>query len=179
LAVDADQQQSFSLFLEVRGEQPPLQAFGEDLLDKLRPLIKQYDDVLIDCGGRDSAAQRAALVLADVALIPVTPRTTDRWTLNTVYELLDKAHALNPKLRAYFFFSRTDHRGLNGSAVVEARDYLRPNNDWCTLAEVPVANRVVYDKAMAWGKSVLDYEPADVKAVTETEVLFTHIQQAR
>ncbi|TDN39178.1 hypothetical protein A8B98_20200 [Hymenobacter sp. UV11] len=178
LACDADEQQSFSYFMEVRQVLPPLQVFGEDLLKKLKPLIGQYDDIVIDCGGRDSASQRAALTLADASLIPVAPRATDRWTLNAVYELLDKAQGFNTKLQAFLFFSRTDHRGMNGSAVGEASDYLRPDTAWCRFVPLPIGNRVAYDKAMGWGQSVLEYQPTDPKAIAEITSLFTHVQQA-
>lgn len=178
LAADADEQRTFTNFMEVRGRGLPLPVFGEDLLQRVRPLLDQYDDVVIDCGGRDSAAQRAALILADAVLVPVTPRATDRWTLNTVYELLDKAHSFNPRLQAFLFFSRTDHRGLNGSAVGEAADYLRPDSMWCRFVPLPIGNRVAYDKAMGWGQSVLEHEPSDPKAVAETTALFTYVQQA-
>ena len=39
-------------------------------------------DIVIDAGGRDSTALRAALVLADHVLIPLQPRSFDLWALN-------------------------------------------------------------------------------------------------
>lgn len=184
LAVDADEQQSFSYFLGIRDDNSTypkpmlMQLFGEDLLSKLKPVIRNYDDVVIDCGGRDSAAQRAALTLADACLVPVTPRSTDRWTLDAVYKLLNQARQFNPKLQAFLFFSRTDFRGLNTTAVTYALDYLQEETDWCRLVELPITNRVAYDKAMGQGDSVLEFEPADVKARAEVTALFTHVQQA-
>jgi chromosome partitioning protein len=184
LAVDADEQQSFSYFLGIRDDSDAypspntMQLFGEDLLPKLKPVISQYDDVVIDCGGRDSAAQRAALTLADACLVPVTPRSTDRWTLDAVYKLLHQARQFNPKLQAFLFFSRTDFRGLNTTAVTYALDYLQEETDWCRLVELPIGNRVAYDKAIGQGESVLEFEPADTKARAEVTALFTHVQQA-
>ena len=184
LAVDTDPQKTLTYFLDVRRQQlaqpadPQLQQYGADLLPALKPLLSQYQDVVIDCGGRDSASQRAALTLADVCLIPVAPRSTDRWTLDEVYGLLDQARKFNPKLQAFFFFSRTDFRGLSTTAVRDAADYLRPNSDWCRLIKLPIANRVVYDKAIGDGLSVFEYEPVDAKAIAEATALFSHVQQA-
>jgi chromosome partitioning protein len=184
LAVDADPQKTFTHFLDVRRQQleqpadPQIQLFGADLLPKLKPLLAKYDDVVIDCGGRDSAAQRAALTLADVCLVPVTPRATDRWTLDELYGLLDQAKQYNPKLRAFFFFSRTDFRGLTTTAVTNAADYLRPDSDWCHLLELPIANRVVFDKAIGDGLSVFEYVPPDAKAIAEATALVTYVQEA-
>lgn len=184
LAVDTDPQKTLTYFLDVRRQQlaqpadPQLQQYGADLLPALKPLLNKYQDVVIDCGGRDSASQRAALTLADVCLIPVAPRSTDRWTLDEVYGLLDQARKFNPKLQAFFFFSRTDFRGLSTTAVRDAADYLRPNSDWCRLIELPIANRVVYDKAIGDGLSVFEYEPVDTKAIAEATALFSYVQKA-
>ncbi len=47
-----------------------------------------YDDIIIDAGGRDSTALRAALVLSDVLLVPFQPRSYDVWALNDIAELI-------------------------------------------------------------------------------------------
>jgi chromosome partitioning protein len=49
---------------------------GRVLRDQVRLQAPRYQDVLVDAGGRDSGALRAALVLSDVLLIPFMPRST-------------------------------------------------------------------------------------------------------
>ena len=44
----------------------------------------KFDDVIIDAGGRDSTALRAALVLSDVLLVPFQPRSYDVWALEDI-----------------------------------------------------------------------------------------------
>jgi hypothetical protein len=39
----------------------------------------KYDDVMIDAGGRDSTALRAALSLSDLLIVPFLPRSVDVW----------------------------------------------------------------------------------------------------
>lgn len=49
----------------------------------------KFDDIIIDAGGRDSTALRAALVLSDVLLVPFQPRSYDVWALNDIAALID------------------------------------------------------------------------------------------
>jgi chromosome partitioning protein len=46
---------------------------GRVLRDQVRHQAGKYQDVLIDAGGRDSGALRAALILSDVLLVPFLP----------------------------------------------------------------------------------------------------------
>ena len=38
-------------------------------------LSNNYDDVIIDCGGRDTSSLRAALTVSDVFLVPFQPKS--------------------------------------------------------------------------------------------------------
>jgi chromosome partitioning protein len=42
----------------------------------------KWQDIIIDAGGRDSTALRAALILSDVLLVPFAPRSYDVWALD-------------------------------------------------------------------------------------------------
>ncbi|HQU07317.1 MAG TPA: hypothetical protein PL140_08785 [Ferrovaceae bacterium] len=60
----------------------------------------KFDDIIIDAGGRDSSALRAALVLSDVLLVPFHPRSYDVWALNNIAILVDEARSVRDGLRA-------------------------------------------------------------------------------
>ena len=51
----------------------------------------KYADIIIDAGSRDTAGLRAALTVADVALVPFQPRSFDLWTLDKVISLITEA----------------------------------------------------------------------------------------
>jgi chromosome partitioning protein len=84
LLVDGDTQGSAQDTIAVRtdaGRRPPLAcaqyADGRVLRDQVRHQAAKYDAVIIDAGGRDSGALRAALVLSDMVLVPFLPRSLD------------------------------------------------------------------------------------------------------
>ncbi|MEX3606063.1 MAG: hypothetical protein VB142_06520 [Burkholderia sp.] len=60
----------------------------------------KFQDIIIDAGGRDSTALRAALVLSDVIVVPSQPRSYDVWALNYIAALVDEARSVRDGLRA-------------------------------------------------------------------------------
>lgn len=50
---------------------------GDAIRAQMPNLKKKYDDIVIDTGGRDTRSQRAALIVADVYLVPFYPRSFD------------------------------------------------------------------------------------------------------
>ena len=107
LLVDADEQQSAKLFSTQRKlHYPHYPQYHADthLDDAVRLEVSQkrgdYDDIVIDTGGRDSRSQRSALAIAEVVLIPFKPRSLDLWTIEDVLKVLDLMRLVNPGLRA-------------------------------------------------------------------------------
>src|SRR6185312_3547368 len=49
------------------------------LRSQVRQQAERFDDVVIDVGGRDTGALRAAIFLSDVLLVPFEPRTFEVW----------------------------------------------------------------------------------------------------
>ena len=70
-------------------------------------LAGNYDDIIIDCGGRDTASLRAALTITDTFLVPCQPKSFDIWTIDKVSNLIQEAQSLNTKLIAYCFINCT------------------------------------------------------------------------
>lgn len=183
LICDADDQESAKIFNEVRRDysgKPPLNLItltGNQVHKQLLDHAADYDDVVVDTGGRDTTSQRSALSIADVYLVPFPPRATDLWTSGKVDELVSKALSVNPKLRAFAFVARADTHGLGGTAGQQAVQYLNGLSQ-VTFVPLTIGNRVAFDKAMLVGLSVLELAPPDVKANAEVAALFTHIQDA-
>jgi chromosome partitioning protein len=183
LLVDADDQQSAAFFTQVRQQNQTevgydLRSFsGADLREQVQQLAGQYDDIIIDSGGRDQTSQRAAMTVSDAYLAPFAARNFDIWTAPAVSELVAKVQPINPRLRAFSFITRTDPRGTAGSSYQEAAEYLTtlPHIEFIPLS---VGNRVAFDKAAGYGQSVLELVPQDAKASAEITSLFLHLQTA-
>jgi chromosome partitioning protein len=115
LLVDGDTQGSAQTAIAVRteaGRQPAVAcvqfAEGRVLRDQVRLQVPRYQDVLIDAGGRDSSALRAALFLSDVLLVPFLPRSVDVWALADIAALVDEARAVRDGLTAYAVLNAAD-----------------------------------------------------------------------
>jgi len=80
----------------------------------------KYKDVLIYAGGRDSSALRAALVLFDVLMVPVAPRTVDVWALGDIAELVDEARSVRDGLRALAALNLAD-AGVSATTPTPSR----------------------------------------------------------
>ena len=127
----------------------------------------EFDDVVIDAGGRDSTALRAALVLSDVLLVPFAPRSLDLWALQDVAGLVDEARAINPDLRAMAVLNGADVAGTdNEDAAAALASYPQ-----LTYVPAPVRRRKAFANAAGMGLSVLEAKPKDVKAVAEIKTL--------
>ncbi|RZJ57398.1 MAG: chromosome partitioning protein ParA, partial [Hymenobacter sp.] len=76
LLVDADDQASAASFTDVRSQLHDAvgyemqQLTGRTLHQQVFALAGEYDDIVIDTGGRDTVSQRAALTVSDVFLVP-------------------------------------------------------------------------------------------------------------
>ena len=96
LLVDADEQRSASDWAEHResmGIATPwttVSLLGAAVRTQVLKLSKDYDDVVIDTGGRDTTSQRSALTIADIFLAPFQPRSLDVWTIGEVSSLLSE-----------------------------------------------------------------------------------------
>ncbi len=117
LLVDADEQGTSGDWTDHRtglGVETPwttvrLKASG--VRTEVRKLMKNYDDIIIDCGGRDTASLRAALTISDVFLVPFQPKSFDIWTADKVSVLVEEAVSFNEKLIAYVVINCAGSRG--------------------------------------------------------------------
>jgi chromosome partitioning protein len=86
LLIDADEQGTASDFTALRTEQVGAPGYtavalsGASVRTQVLQMKPKYGDIIIDAGGRDTAGLRAALTIADVAVVPFQPRSFDIWT---------------------------------------------------------------------------------------------------
>lgn len=174
LLVDGDDQETATDFTALRNEtlEPgagytSIALRGKALRTEIQRLAPKYDDIIIDCGGRDTTSQRSALTVADIYLVPFVPRSFDVWTLERVAELVEEVEAVNPALRAFMFINRADHQGRDND---EAGAYLREASA-LQLIDAPLGNRKAFANAAASGLAVTEYRPKDAKAIAEISQL--------
>jgi chromosome partitioning protein len=180
--IDGDRQGSSMQAIAQRATSDVLPAIaaahytdGPTLRAQVKQTCSKYDDILIDAGGRDSTAMRAALMLADVVLIPFLPRSVDLWAMNDMAELVAEAHSMRDGLRAYAILNSADPRGTDNADAAEAVSAFTH----ITYLDAPVGRRKALADAYGSGLSVLESRPRDEKAIAEitrlVDIVFTPI----
>lgn len=176
--VDADRQGTAQMAISLRAESghEPLiacsqYADGPVLRSQVQQQAKKYDDVIIDAGGRDSTALRAALVLSDVLLVPFQPRSYDVWALNDMAALVDEARSVRDGLNVFAVLNCADP-GSSSSDNTEAAAAVADVPQFEYLP-TPIRRRKAFANAAGQGLSVLELSPKDAKAIDELNHLIS------
>ena len=178
LLVDGDEQETASDFTAWREQTLGQTGFtlvnmtGANLRKQVEQMKSKYDHIVIDTGGRDTTSQRAALSVADVAMIPFAPRSFDLWTINKVIEVIDEIQAIRSEpIIPYVFLSRADIKSADNREVSQAlAGFLQ-----LTFLPYPISNRKAFSNAAGVGLAVFETETPDLKAVAELNALFNHV----
>jgi len=176
LLIDADEQGTSGDWTDHRiglGIPTPwttIRLKGGAVRSEAQKLSKNYDDIIIDCGGRDTASLRAALTVSDILLVPFQPKSFDIWTAKKVSDLVEEATALNEQLRSYVFINCG---GTRGSDNDDAQSILS-KFPMFSLLPVTVAMRKSFSNATAEGLGVIELN-TDKKASQEIKALHNSI----
>lgn len=177
LLVDADEQKSASDWADHReslGITTPwttVQLSGSSLRLQVLKMAKDYDDILIDTGGRDTTSQRSALTIADVFLSPFQPRSLDVWTIGKVSSLINEIKTVNPNLKAFAVINRADPQGLDNQDAAE----IIKEAEGISYIPSTIGQRKTFANAAAEGLGIIELKTQDKKAVTEIRQLCSHL----
>lgn len=177
LLVDADEQRSASDWSEHRenlGIKTPwttIQLFGSNARAQLLKMVADYDDIIVDTGGRDTTSQRSVLTIANVFLTPFQPRSLDVWTAGRVVSLIEEIRSVNPELKAYAIINRADPQGTDNQDAAEILN----ESPGVTYLPVSIGQRKAFSNAAAEGLGVTELKTQDKKASTEIIQLYRTI----
>ena len=179
--IDGDRQGTAQTAISIRAEsgvKPGIACAtypdGPTLRAQVLQQADRFDDVIIDAGGRDSTALRAALVLSDVLLVPFAPRSYDVWALDDIAALIDEARSVRDGLRALAVLNLADP----GDASSDNTDAAAAVADIEQFEYLPtmIRRRKAFANAAGAGLSVDEIRPIDKKANDELnnlmEILF-------
>lgn len=176
LLVDGDEQGTAGDWTDHRAELgidvpwTTIRLKGNAVRTEVLKLTKNYDDIIIDCGGRDTASLRAALTVSNIFLVPFQPKSFDIWTAEKVSELIEEAKSLNEKLKAYAFINCAGTRGTDNQ---DAMKILSKIDGLCLLPQT-VGLRKAFSNATAEGLGVIELK-TDKKAIDEIKALHNAI----
>lgn len=181
--IDGDRQGTAQTAISIRAEAGQLPGIacaqytdGSTLRAQVLQQKNKFDDIVIDAGGRDSSALRAALVLSDVLLVPFQPRSYDVWALQDIAELVEEARSVRDGLKVFAVLNGADAgehsidnlEAAEAAASVPAIEYVNS----------PIRRRKAFANAAASGLCVLELPSKDRKAIDElnsiVSMLFQH-----
>ncbi len=177
LLVDADEQKSSSLFssqrdaLGIETKWSTIQLGGRELHAQIRRLNPDFDDIIIDVGGRETTSQRSALLVADIYVLPFNPASYDIWTVGEVNSIIRDMRTANQKLKAIAFINRADPKGTDNE---DAISILQECKEFECL-KLTVGNRKTFRTSSGDGLSVVEVKNPDKKAIQEIRDLYEHI----
>lgn len=178
LLADGDDQRSTTMWAAQRDLDYPdkspnlshVRVSGADARTSVQKFAAEYEDIIIDVGGRDTTTQRAALSVADLLLIPIQPRSVDLWTLGNVSEVVSEVLTINPDLKCAAFINR----GFGGgSDNQDAMDIITETKN-IDLAPIKIGDRKSFSNSFGMGLAVPEIKPVDKKAVEELQALYLY-----
>ena len=169
--VDADDQATAVQFTEIReqeGQGPATYACvsirGAQVRSQRKSLAGRFDTTVIDCGGRNTEAFRAALTLYDTLIAPMAPRSFDFWSVTWLAELLDEVNAIRDQpVTAYAVVNLADSSGTdNRDALVALAEFPQ-----LQVLDTVLVRRKAWPNSSSHGQAIFESSPRDKKAVAE------------
>jgi len=177
LIIDSDPQGSSMTFRAVR-QRDNLKAVAitrptihKDIHD-----FSNFDLVVVDAGGRDSALFRSAVIAATggILLIPILPSQYDIWATEDTFAILKESRTF-AEIRAFAMFNQVmQHTTVTQDAFATLQEMTGEND--VSLLNCKLFSRVDYKKSISEGKGVMEYAPSG-KAALELKALYDEIMQ--
>lgn len=139
---------------------------GKSVYSNLLKMKGDYDDIIVDTGGRDTTSQRSALCGADIFLLPFKPSAIDIWTIGSVKNIIREC--VNPNLKSYAIINQADTKGRDNEESLQIiKEYEEIN-----CLEFLIRSRKAFKTAASAGLGVNELSPRDDKACKEIQDLY-------
>ncbi|MDG6937953.1 MAG: AAA family ATPase [Nitrososphaerota archaeon] len=179
LVVDADPQGTASQWSAAASDDKPfpatvvsLAAAGGKIAREIRPHVDNYDRIIVDCPpALDSLVPASVLVIADLALVPVTLSPADLWATRGVRALVENAQAMNEGLRAFLLPNRVQRTIISGQVLEVLADVGLP------VLNARLGQRAAFMEACLNGTTLAGQGSAGATAAQEVEALAGEVEQ--
>lgn len=176
LFVDADEQKSATDWVDQRqGDSietrwTTIQLGGDKVHVQLNKMVPDYDDIIVDVGGRNTQSQISAISAADLLILPFKPRSLDIWTLPKVKALISQIKIVNPNLISIAVVNQADPRG------VDNQETLALLSDCPDLICCPhiIGYRKAFGNAASNGLGVVEIS-GDSKSIQEVRMVYDYV----
>lgn len=174
LVIDADPQATATRWASSASDEQPfpatisgLSAAGEKVHREAQKYVKDFEFIIIDCPpAADSPVPQSALMIADVALVPVIPSPLDLWASVGIGRVIDSIRDLNQILEPRIVVNQCQ---LNTALAREAMDVLGQYS--IPLADTRLHHRIAYRQSAVYGGTVHDLGKKAAQAIAEIDAL--------
>lgn len=173
LIIDTDPQASCRTWaakaVELNIDGPPVVGVeGKALRRDIKSLAAGFDVVVVDTPPRMTVESRAAMLIANIVVLPTIPGAADVWALQETVDILEDAQTIREDLKALIVINRKDRTTLS-KLTLEAIE-----NIGVKKAESTLGNRVVFGEATLSGMGVIEYAPKS-QASKEVQAVLSEI----
>lgn len=135
---------------------------GPSLRTQAKWQAPKYDFTIIDAGGNDNGALRAAISLCDELIVPFKPRGFDTWALPPLDELVQDAFAA----RDFEVYALVNEADASGSDNDEALAYVCNSFAYYRPLAVTIGSRKVIATASTTGRYIGELTPRNLQQRT-------------
>lgn len=152
LVIDADPSKNIEIFSSIRESLDKKALFdlsirsGSGLIDRIKESDQKYDWLIIDTGGRDSNELRRALLISDVALIPVLPSQFDLVMLTKMFEIIEEARGVNEELKVIVLLNQVSPNPFLKDRIREVKDFIKEAISKRELKGIILLENVLYER---------------------------------
>lgn len=174
LVVDADPQGTSTRWAASASDELPfpasvvgLSAANEKVHREVKKFINDFDYIIIDCPpAADSVIPQSALLVADLALVPIVPSPLDLWASVGIRKVIENVSEINEILQARLVVNQCQPNTNLAKETLEilpefgipvCRNFLR--------------QRIVYRQSAVFGQVVQDFGAKASEATKEIENL--------
>jgi len=178
LVVDADQQGTSTRWAASADDDNPfpatvvgLSAAQGKLHREVKKLMGDYQYIIIDGPpASDSPVAQSALMIADLALVPIIPSPLDMWASIGIRKAIEDAADFNENLKSRLVVNQCQP---NTSLAKEVLDILPEFG--IQMAKSQFHQRTVYRQCAVFGKTVHDLGSKAIPATNEVEMLIDEV----
>jgi len=143
-----------------------LAAAGGKVHREVKKYMGDYDFIIVDCPPAvDSPVPQSALLIADLALIPIIPSPADIWAGRGIKQLIENVQDFNETLESRLVANMVQQTSLGKDAIEILAEFGLP------LAKAQLGHRTAYRESAVYGGTVHNVGSKGKKAVEEIESL--------
>ena len=174
LVVDADPQGTAIRWAASASDEQPfpasvigLAAANTKVHREVQKFANDYNFIIIDCPpSADSQVAQSALLITDVALVPVIPSPPDLWAAIGIGKTIEGARTVNEQLKARLVLNQLQtNTTLGREALAILPEF------GIDLAKKSLSFRQMYRQCAAFGQTVHNFGSKAKEAIEEIEAL--------